>query len=69
MKCDNCKHLKVYTTGRDEYPPCTTIPYCEKGHWDGDPIDFNATDENDLWVNCLDYEQTESILIPPLLTN
>ena len=35
--CDNCKHMKHYITGMDEYPPCTTIPYCAKGVWHDDP--------------------------------
>ena len=29
--------MKHYITGMDEYPPCTTIPYCAKGVWHDDP--------------------------------
>lgn len=53
-KCDNCKSLKGYTTGADEYPQRTTIMYCSKDHWDGGGI----PDENqdDPWADCEDFE-------------
>lgn len=37
-QCTDCKYFGVEVTGRDEYPPCTAIAYCKKGHWEnGDP--------------------------------
>lgn len=51
--CTECKFFKVYTTGIDEYPQCTTIAYCSKGHWEnGSPTgDYEANDCNDYEFN------------------
>jgi len=56
-KCDNCQFKKSYTTGIDEYPALTTIPYCSKGHWaDGDMFDDVANP--DPWESCKDFTLT-----------
>lgn len=46
MKCDNCKYNCTYTTRYGEYPPVTTIRFCEKGNWadDGEDISMRAKD-------------------------
>ena len=37
IDCENCKHMGCYTTGIDESPQCTSLVYCKKGYWYGDP--------------------------------
>ncbi|MCB9047669.1 MAG: hypothetical protein H6550_16160 [Chitinophagales bacterium] len=49
--CNNCIHYTAYRTGMDEYPPCTGIAECTKGHWEnGDPTEVQ-TEETD----CTDF--------------
>jgi hypothetical protein len=53
LKCDTCQFNKTYRTGYDDYPPCTTIGYCSKGHWEnGAP---GSADKIDVWFNCEDF--------------
>jgi len=59
MKCDDCENDGWYTTGRDEYPPCTSISYCKKGHWENGPGpqcegQFGIIDP---WNDCNDYKK------------
>lgn len=55
MTCETCKNLKVYTTGMDEYPPCCTLAYCAKGHWENGSQYDDYTEE----INCPDFELKE----------
>ena len=55
MKCDKCEHKKYYSTGGDEYPAYTTIPYCKKGHWEDDPEE-ESKNGRDIWHNCYDFK-------------
>lgn len=57
-KCDNCQFKKKYTTGRDEYPSCTTIEFCSKGHWKNG--DIPSVDDIDKWSNCTDFLPTST---------
>ena len=56
MRCDDCIFKKTRTTGIDEYPMLTTIPYCQKGHWDDDPTENFPDKQIDFWDNCQDYK-------------
>lgn len=62
--CTECKFFKVYTTGIDEYPQCTTIAYCSKGHWLNSSR-FRLIDTNlelsDIEVNELLDEMNKSL--------
>ena len=49
--CERCQNIKAYHTGLDEYPPCTTLPYCSKGHWFDSPEDI----KDDAWADCNDF--------------
>ena len=51
MNCNSCKHLGSYTTGADEYPPCASLPKCNKGHFHDAP-GMELEEEND----CKDFE-------------
>jgi len=53
IKCDKCQFRKRYRTGADEYPACTTIEYCSKGHWEGG--DIPSAEDIDNWSNCADF--------------
>ena len=57
--CENCKHIGCYTTGMDEYPACTTLAYCKKGHWDNDP----QPEPDELDIDCADFEPKISATI------
>lgn len=59
MTCDNCKKVKFYTTGADEYPPNVTFEYCSAGFWDtmyGEDPDAPMAD---IWVNCPEFLKKE----------
>lgn len=47
----------MYTTGFDEYPSCTKISYCQKGHWEHDPGPqcHEQSKIEDPWLDCKDY--------------
>lgn len=57
MKCDDCENERWYTTGFDEYPSCTKISYCQKGHWEHDPGPqcHEQSKIEDPWLDCKDY--------------
>lgn len=55
--CSTCKYWDAYTTGIDEYPQCTGIAYCKKGHWEnGKPDD----DYTKCFIDCVDWEENDS---------
>ena len=55
--CSTCKNWDAYTTGMDEYPQCTGIAYCKKGHWEnGKPND----DYTKCFIDCVDWEKNDS---------
>ncbi len=59
MKCDDCINQKIYRTGSDEYPSCTTISYCSSGHWENG-YETNENSPNiDVWDKCNDFKQQE----------
>ena len=53
FKCDSCQFRKHYRTGYDDYPSCTTIEYCSKGHWENGVPD--SAEKVDVWLNCEDF--------------
>jgi len=51
--CKNCRYYNIYVTGLDEYPQCTAICTCLKGHWEnGDPDDTDYS----YWQDCKDFQ-------------
>ena len=59
MKCDDCINQKTYKTGLDEYPSCTIISYCSKGHWENG-YETEESDPNvDVWNKCNNFKQKE----------
>lgn len=55
--CSTCNNWDAYTTGIDEYPQCTGIAYCKKGHWEnGRPND----DYTKCFIDCVDWEKNDS---------
>jgi hypothetical protein len=57
--CSTCKNWDAYTTGIDEYPQCTGIAYCKKGHWEnGRPND----DYTKCFIDCMDWELKDSLI-------
>lgn len=55
MKCDSCEFKKIHIGAGppDDY----TMEYCNKGHWEGGPLDEEIL--FDAWVDCKDYNEIE----------
>jgi hypothetical protein len=60
MNCDICVNQKNYRTGFDDYPSCTTIFYCEKGHWENGYVTDEKDPNIDVWENCKDFKNKEN---------
>jgi len=57
-KCDSCTHKNTHIGygPPDDY----SCEYCNKGHWEGGPLDEELP-VVDRWGNCTDYEQKENL--------
>lgn len=59
-KCIDCKFMKVYHTGFDEYPPCVALAYCSEWHWENGP---QESEEYLKEIECIDFEDNQGFTV------